>query len=442
VAPNKIAYVAFTRRAAREARERAATELGLSADDLPWWRTLHSTATRELHAGGQLLVGQHWQVLGDSLKMTFGDLDEAGRPMTVKQDLGHQVQATYYLRRARQQSLRWDYLLGDLGFELAYHVCRFEKTLTAYKAQYDLLDYADLLDEAPGELSAEVVLLDEAQDLTAQQWIYFERLRRSAKRVYIAGDDEQAIFSWAGADVNRFLGLQGKRVVLTVSHRLPKAAYLVARCISAAIRVKEPKIWRPSERAGRVEYLVDPHRLALDQGTWLLLTRTRALLAVWEAACREAPVRYIVNGVDSVRSVEVQAIQLWERARQGKALSPEERAATTALAERRVAGTGSPIWHEALTRIPQARRWYYEALLRRHGKNGLLSPARVRLDTVHGAKGAEADHVGLLPDLTPRIERGRRTDPDAEHRVWYVAATRCRESLHVACPNSNFYYRL
>ena len=45
------------------------------------------------------------------------------------------------------------------------------------------------------------------------------------------------------------------------------------------------------------------------------------------------------------------------------------------------------------------------------------------------------------PDLTvPRVHRGLREAPDAEHRVWYVAATRCRDTLHVASPRSNLYY--
>lgn len=442
VAPERIAYVAFTRRAAREARERAELELGLTPDDLPWWRTLHSTAARELGVGGRLLVGQHWRTLGDALRMDFSDLDEAGRLITIKQDLGHRVQATYYLRRARQRSLAWHDLLSDLGHEFAHHVCRFAKTLTAYKQQHDLFDYADLLDEAPGAVPAQVVLLDEAQDLTAQQWAYFDRLRAGAARVYVAGDDEQAIFGWAGADVERFLSLEGRRVVLDVSHRLPRRVYDVARRVSEMIRVKEPKDWRPGDREGVVQRMTDPTRLDLGHGTWLLLARTRAALAVWDTACRNAAVRYVSAGVDAVQGGEVRAIRLWERGRRGVGLSPDELMEVAALSRGKRPSPESPIWHEALTRVPKERRLYYESVLRRHGKDELGRPARVRVDTIHGAKGAEADHVAVLPDLTPKISRGMRTDPDAEHRVWYVAATRCRESLHVARPDSDLHYPL
>jgi len=93
-----------------------------------------------------------------------------------------------------------------------------------------------------------------------------------------------------------------------------------------------------------------------------------------------------------------------------------------------------------LTGIPKERRLYYEKCLRRD-RRALYEPARVRIDTIHGAKGAEADYVGILPDLTSRIERGMAEDPDAEHRVWYVAVTRCKERLYIARPEKGLYYR-
>lgn len=442
VPPNKIAFVAFSRRAAHEARARASEELGFDDDDLAWWRTLHSTATRELGVGGRLLDRSHWDVLGRALGMEFSDLDEDGRPSGFKRDLGHRVQRVYYLRRARGQSLEWRDLLNEFGQEFAWPLTRFHKTLVEYKRQRNLYDYADLLDEAPGTIGARVVLLDEAQDLTRQQWLYFDRLRAGAERVYVAGDDEQAVFGWAGADVARFLSLEGQRVVLDVSHRLPSAAFDVAQVISSRIQIKEPKVWRSSDRVGSVERLVDPRRLDLGTGTWLLLSRTRRGMMAWEDACRSAAVRFVTAGTDSVRDSEVNAIQLWEAARRGDRLDAQDLATLTALARGTVPRRGAPIWHAALVGIPLARRHYYEAVLRQRGTRELRDPARVRIDTIHGAKGAEADRVAIFPDLTPQIERGLRADPDAEHRVWYVAATRCREALYVARPITDLAYPL
>jgi len=440
VNPEKIAYVAFTRRAASEARTRARVELNLGDEELTWWRTLHSTAARELGVRGQLMVGKHWEILGGTLDLRFDDLDENGRPAPISQGIGQRAQSDHYLRRARLESMAYPALVQDLGEERAFHAARFGKTLSEYKQQSDLLDYADLLDEAPGAIGAEVILLDEAQDLTPQQWKYFDRLRHGAKRVYVAGDDEQAIFEWAGATVDRFLRFAGTRRVLTESHRLPKAAYQVARNVSDQIRVKVPKTWRSSGRDGHVERYADFNQLNLGSGTWLLLARTRAALDALEHVCRRASVRYLNGEKDSVKIAEVEAIRQWERARRGASLSDETAAALTRLSNRCAPGPGAPIWHVALTAIPLGRREYYESILRTHGKNELFNAPRVRIDTIHGAKGAEADHVALLPDLTPRVHRGLLESPDAEHRVWYVAVTRCRDTLHVARPRTCLRY--
>ena len=49
VAPNKIAYLAFTNQAADEALSRAISQLNYSTKDFTNFRTLHSLAYRELH---------------------------------------------------------------------------------------------------------------------------------------------------------------------------------------------------------------------------------------------------------------------------------------------------------------------------------------------------------------------------------------------------------
>ena len=46
--PNKIGYFSFTQKAAYEARDRAIEKFNLTADDLPYFRTLHSLAFRRL----------------------------------------------------------------------------------------------------------------------------------------------------------------------------------------------------------------------------------------------------------------------------------------------------------------------------------------------------------------------------------------------------------
>ena len=61
----------------------------------------------------------------------------------------------------------------------------------------------------------DVVFIDEAQDLSLMQWDMTRSIWNKTKDSFIAGDDDQAIFRWAGADVDSFIALEGQYLPLT-----------------------------------------------------------------------------------------------------------------------------------------------------------------------------------------------------------------------------------
>ena len=61
---------------------------------------------------------------------------------------------------------------------------------------------------------------------------------------------------------------------------------------------------------------------------------------------------------------------------------------------------------------------------------------RVRLSTIHGAKGGEADNVLLLMDLSPKFAAEYAVNADNIHRLFYVGVTRAKEGLHLVLPKS------
>jgi len=99
--------------------------------------------------------------------------------------------------------------------------------LERFKKEKNLKDFTDLLEdfiekEIPS--SFEVLFIDEAQDLSLLQWEMVRHLWKYAKKTYIAGDDDQAIFKWAGADVDHFIALKEEVndiKVLDQSYRIP-----------------------------------------------------------------------------------------------------------------------------------------------------------------------------------------------------------------------------
>jgi superfamily I DNA/RNA helicase len=95
-------------------------------------------------------------------------------------------------------------------------------------------------------------------------------------------------------------------------------------------------------------------------------------------------------------------------------------------------------WHKALLRMP-AEELSYILAIRQRGESLTGSPS-VRLSTIHGAKGGQADHVCVLTNMTMRSQQELEKKPDDELRVWYVGATRARERLTVVgqVTSSNF----
>tara|TARA_Y100000593_G_scaffold74893_1_gene138007 strand:- start:263 stop:526 length:264 start_codon:yes stop_codon:yes gene_type:complete len=64
----------------------------------------------------------------------------------------------------------------------------------------------------------------------------------------------------------------------------------------------------------------------------------------------------------------------------------------------------------------------------------LSQEPRVKLSTIHSAKGGEADNVLLILDNTKTIREALEKSQDKydeEQRVWYVGVTRTKQNLYI-----------
>ncbi len=250
---------------------------------------------------------------------------------------------------------------------------------------------------------------------------------------------------------------QGTRIVLPTSHRLPKAVYDVAQRIVDRIEHRVPKDYAPRNAQGAVHHVDMVEKLDLTQGSWLCLARTTKQLASYVALARSQGIVYGAAGVGeggvwwSWDTPSVKAAHTMAELQRGGEVSRNNLKRLAPFVDQSLRHR---IVH-ATRALPDAVRWddvftgydnlrtmpWWEALphlsprdvayvreLRRHNES-LHSPGRVRILTVHGAKGLEADHVALQTGLSQRVVRGQREDPDAELRVQYVGATRARETL-------------
>jgi len=224
--PEKIGFFSFTRRAIREARSRVIKKFNLSEDDLEYFRTIHSLCYRTLNINsGQVFKGERVKEFSEIARVEMSGVSEEDTSgLSVGNKRGDLLLFCDEVSRSSERDLKevWKELECEHTWEEQEY---FSKALINFKKSKNLLDFTDMLDIFIKEETIpqlDIIFVDEAQDLTTKQWKVIERINEYCKFRYIAGDDDQAIYRWAGADVKRFLNIKGNIEVLPISYRLPK----------------------------------------------------------------------------------------------------------------------------------------------------------------------------------------------------------------------------
>ena len=459
VRPEHIGYLAFTRKAADEAAERAFAKFNYTREDLPYFRTIHSLCFQQLNLKrSDVMTKTHYQELGDMLGLEVDGGVDMGEGQVFGMRTGDKLFFLENMARVKQKDLKEiynEYNDDDINwFELE----RLSRALVSYKEKRKIIDYTDMLMKCLKIATfpkLRILFVDEAQDLSSIQWSIINEVGKETEVVYIAGVDDQAIYRWAGADVNQFIKLEGKSTVLNKSYRVPSSIWDLATKLSLRISSRIKKEFKPTEETGEVRWYMDPEDVDISQGTWYLLARNGYMLNQLENICIKNGYPFTIVGRRSPLSSEaLQAIRFWTRLSKGESIVGSGIKLIYKYMVTRCPRGINPegyytisdfnlkpgIWHERLNKIDTKRREYYIMLLKR-GEN-LDQDPRIKISTIHGVKGGEADNVMLLTDIAPRTFREMHSLPDDEIRVFYVAVTRAKKSLHIVQPNTNMYFDL
>ena len=126
----------------------------------------------------------------------------------------------------------------------------------------------------------DVIFVDEAQDLSLIQWSMINKIEQDTKcDVWIAGDDDQAIFGWAGADVDSFINYEAEEIPLKQSERVPTSIQKMA--LNVIERIQENRIdkeYFPKSESGEIFERYKLTDIDMSTGDWLILTRTKSIL--------------------------------------------------------------------------------------------------------------------------------------------------------------------
>jgi len=472
ISANDIGYFAYTRKASNEARDRAVARFNLDPEkDFTYFRTLHSLAFRLLGmATSDVLSEKHLKefsnTVGIDLSQGTKNNDEDG--FTIFRS-DHPMMRVADLARTT-----------ELGPEGAYNISQLHEPrhlflyvyaeYEAFKKQHNLLDFTDMLVELSQHPAIfpelKLCFVDEAQDLTPLQWRIVDILNKKSQRMFIAGDDDQGIYAWAGADIRRFISLEGASEVLSQSYRIPKSIWNVAQKVSSRIKNRQPKTWSPREDEGLVHRIYDTYGLNFHpQDEWLIMAQANYMLSEMAGDLKRQGVYFERYGEPSLGKKIRNAIFSWNHitAKNDKQISVSEaqnlfnhisteggrlkRGGKTRLKTAHEEDTftygilrehfGLQIdqnenWQMALDKIKPEARAYAELLLTR-GVDISKKP-KVTLSTVHGAKGGEANNVLLYLDLTGKALEEMGRNPDDANRVLYVGVTRAKEQLILKMP--------
>jgi len=463
--PESIGFFTFTKKAVTEGKQRAMAKFSISDKDLPYFRTLHSLAFRQLGLTRESVVSNtDIKDLNEKLNLRL-----TGRTTT---DDGHLFGMTHDDRLAFIENLarmrnipleqQWHEVEDAVGwFELE----RFARGLQLFKEDRLLVDYTDMLykflheGDAP---SLDVMFVDEAQDLSPLQWAVVRKVAEKAKKIYVAGDDDQAIYKWAGADVDYLINNSKNAMVLKQSYRVPSSVHEVAsRCIGQ-VRSRIHKEWTPRKDKGIVRWEPTIELVDMEKGDWLVLARTNYLLEDVDEYCRNEGWFFEVKGRPSISEAKVRAVIYWERLRKGETVSLNECANILKYVKvdkhKKLDLLDSDLtmqyqdlkshfpdlpegnWYDVFTLLSPSEVSYIRAMLRRGEK--ITKQPRIRLSTIHAAKGGEATNVVLLTDITTRVYKNYQQNPDDENRVFYVGVTRTKENLYLIEPKSPRCYQI
>lgn len=501
-----IGFISFTKAAVGEAKDRIGQRFGLSDDEMPWARTIHSMAFRLLGLNPERVLQRK-----DLIEFGQGSGWEFGAYAPDEEDLEESSAGDLELGDWALSIWNWcrnvcpgdplsvlpaypgDFSHPRLTGPVDRAIAAFGEEYSLYKEAKDRIDFTDFLTEVLRKSlrpPIAVLLVDEAQDLSPLQWECVRLWSQRCERLYLLGDDDQAIFTFQGGKPDLLIDFSGDEVVLDRSYRLPRTVHRIADYLIGQNLQRRAKLFRPREDDGSID-LIDRHAvktLDFSSGSWFILCRNKQFLNrppqrgnpykasgfVWDLIDRAIPFRNL-RGRGGTNPLEpdakLRAAATLTRLADGHTITLGELDKALDHIPSKVGNT--PIWeHGGKKRVTDLRRgnpdevvhridlaalgatetfcWALDhdplqplnvspsrkralsALYDRHGSGVFNRTPNVTLGTIHSVKGGEADNVVVDLSMGGRTWQAFQSgQAEEERRVFYVGITRARQALYV-----------
>jgi len=219
VKPWNVLVVTFTNKAARELKDRLGGILSFPIQNL-WIGTFHSICTRILRRENTYLpVGSNFTIFDDDdqkaiMKKIYKEMqiDIKKFPLNRVRNIISNQKNSIILPKDY-----FDFNENNFFTETVHKIYeRYQKILLKYNSLDfdDLLMYTAILLHDNEEVRKKYeelfkyVMIDEYQDTNYVQFKIVNLIARNHQNLCVVGDDDQAIYSWRGADIKNILNFE------------------------------------------------------------------------------------------------------------------------------------------------------------------------------------------------------------------------------------------
>lgn len=469
VPPQRIAYITHTVSARLEAIERVKKLLDVNEEKLQYFKTIHSICFKKINCSTHAVMGaRDYMDFGKRVGVSFSkgfvsDIDLDGLPVGYSSSDGNMILNAYFFSRANLVDMLDVQNIWPRKYRPSIILEMIEE-YKYYKLEEGKVDFPDMLEKYLKEsspLNVDVIIVDEAQDLSKLQWEVVTKFSESCDRLYLAGDDDQTIFSFIGADPDGFLKHPADDVeILPKTYRLKSDIWRFSKRIIEQIKDRQTKKISVKAEGGIVER-TGVMKIDFEEETMIIARHNNQLR---EIAKRfdELGIPYKGIGIDFEKHIEALKIYLDMRAGNkvlyrsaakvtdlmGKTSKSKEfrevaKSDPEAMVSLKDADLGIKSWIKDLASGASdvKKNMILQNIISRNGIEELDKEPKISLTTYHKSKGREANHVVLITDCYDKAWRSDQENSIEGIRLAYVGATRAKERLTIVNPTTDKFMR-
>jgi DNA helicase II / ATP-dependent DNA helicase PcrA len=493
ISEKDILYTTYRREATADALLKISTDTGIKIGKLRGVvNTTHGICLSLLYSNGMInntqgennVFDERTDILKFNAEYGYSIKPNGATQDTISTGTADQFLQTYSLMRATMTPLNEVY---KLGVPIQYTINEFKtavRDLEKWKSANNKIEFADMIDIVIKEgliPDSKIQIFDEAQDMTPQLYKVSKMWAEEAESVVVAGDPLQTLYTYNGASPKHFIDWGGKLEILPESRRLTGETWRIAsRIIETNTPYKVPEIKTRTEKgkimqinSANLEHLLSSNpptseTFHLVRTNYMggqiaeILTRAGIPFSGLKQYGWTPTERNLYNAIRAIQTFrqlkKSEYCAILDRYPARLTGAPGSLIEITGLKKRIENGeyipsmkNFDPILIESIktdTPLKLSNVKNKLSIMKIEGAIRRGLPAitkgdidRVKVLTIHGAKGMQANTVFIHTGITSAVNRAMTTQIGKENEayVWYVGVTRTINNLVFVTYNGNQY---